>query len=30
MPDIGFVNGEFMPLSEAKVSVEDRGYQFGA
>ncbi len=29
MPDIGFVNGEFMPLSEAKVSVEDRGYQFG-
>ena len=29
MPDIGFVNGRFMPLSEAMVSVEDRGYQFG-
>lgn len=29
MPDIGFVNGQFMPLAEAKVPVEDRGYQFG-
>lgn len=29
MPDIGFVDGQFMPLSEARVSVEDRGYQFG-
>ncbi len=29
MPDIGFVNGRFMPLEEATVSVEDRGFQFG-
>jgi D-alanine transaminase len=28
MPNIGFVNGQFMPLEEARVSVEDRGYQF--
>lgn len=29
MPDIGFVNGRFLPLAEATVSVEDRGFQFG-
>lgn len=29
MPDIGYVNGVFTPLAEAKVSVEDRGFQFG-
>jgi D-alanine transaminase len=29
MPDIGFINGTFMPLAQAMVSVEDRGYQFG-
>ncbi len=29
MPDIGFLNGRFMPLAEAMVPVEDRGYQFG-
>ena len=29
MPDIGFVNGRFMPLEEATVPVEDRGFQFG-
>jgi D-alanine transaminase len=29
MPDIGFVNGRFMPLEQAMVPVEDRGYQFG-
>ncbi len=29
MPDIGFVNGRFMPLAEATIPVEDRGYQFG-
>lgn len=29
MPDIGFLNGRFMPLEEAMVPVEDRGYQFG-
>jgi D-alanine transaminase len=29
MPNIAFLNGRFMPLSRAKVSVEDRGFQFG-
>lgn len=29
MPDIALVNDVFMPLSEARVSVEDRGFQFG-
>ena len=29
MPNIAFLNGRFMPLSRAKVHVEDRGYQFG-
>ncbi|MBM4132759.1 MAG: D-amino-acid transaminase [Nitrospira sp.] len=29
MPTIGFVNGTFMPIEQATVSVEDRGYQFG-
>ena len=29
MPDIGFLNGRFMPLDEVKISVEDRGFQFG-
>jgi D-alanine transaminase len=29
MPDIGFLNGRFMPLAQALVSVEDRGFQFG-
>lgn len=29
MPDIGFLNGRFMPLDQAMVSVEDRGFQFG-
>jgi len=29
MPDIGFLNGDFMPLSEVKISIEDRGFQFG-
>lgn len=29
MPDVAFVNGRFMPLAEATVSVEDRGFQFG-
>ncbi|MER3423083.1 MAG: amino acid aminotransferase, partial [Nitrospiraceae bacterium] len=29
MPDIGFLNGRFMPLSEIAISVEDRGFQFG-
>ncbi|MCX7886067.1 MAG: D-amino acid aminotransferase [Verrucomicrobiae bacterium] len=28
MPEIACVNGAFLPLQEAKVSVEDRGYQF--
>jgi len=29
MPNIGFLNGQFLPLDELHVSVEDRGYQFG-
>lgn len=28
MPETAFVNGKFMPLAEATVSVEDRGFQF--
>jgi D-alanine transaminase len=28
MPDIAFVNGTFLPLEKATVSVEDRGFQF--
>ncbi|MDE3221320.1 MAG: aminotransferase class IV [Nitrospirota bacterium] len=29
MQDVAFVNGAFVPLAEAKVSIEDRGFQFG-
>ncbi len=29
MPEMAFVNDVFLPLSEARVSVEDRGFQFG-
>lgn len=29
MQDVAFVNGTFMPLVEARVSIEDRGFQFG-
>ncbi len=29
MPDVAFVNGRFLPLAEAVVSIEDRGFQFG-
>ena len=29
MPDVAFVNGLFVPLVEAKISIEDRGFQFG-
>ena len=29
MPDVAFLNGRFTSLSRAKVSVEDRGFQFG-
>ncbi|MFQ5993369.1 MAG: aminotransferase class IV, partial [Nitrospiraceae bacterium] len=28
MPNIGFVNGQFMPLEDARVPVEDRAFQF--
>ncbi|MFT5089133.1 MAG: D-alanine transaminase [Candidatus Latescibacterota bacterium] len=28
MSELAYVNGDFMPLSEAVVSVEDRGFQF--
>ncbi len=29
MPNIAFVNGKWCPLDQARVSVEDRGFQFG-
>ncbi|HEY6262461.1 MAG TPA: D-amino-acid transaminase [Nitrospiraceae bacterium] len=29
MPNVAFINGAFVPLTEAKVSIEDRGFQFG-
>jgi D-alanine transaminase len=29
MPETAFVNGRFLPLADARVSVEDRGFQFG-
>lgn len=29
MPNIGLLNGRFMPLDQLMVPVEDRGYQFG-
>lgn len=29
MPNIAYINGRWFPLSRAKVSVEDRGFQFG-
>jgi D-alanine transaminase len=29
VPNIAFLNGRFMPLSRAKIHVEDRGYLFG-
>jgi D-alanine transaminase len=29
VPNVAFVNGVFVPLAEAKVSIEDRGFQFG-
>ena len=29
MPDIGLLNGRFMPLDQLMVPIEDRGYQFG-
>jgi D-alanine transaminase len=29
VPETAFINGRFLPLSEASVSIEDRGFQFG-
>ncbi len=29
MPDLAYVNGTFLPLADARVSIEDRGFQFG-
>jgi D-alanine transaminase len=29
MPDLGFLNGQFMALEDVTISVEDRGFQFG-
>ena len=29
MPELAYVNGEFMPIADASISIEDRGMQFG-
>jgi len=29
MPEIAFLNGQYLPIDKAKVSINDRGYQFG-
>lgn len=29
MPELAYVNGVFGPIAEAKVSIDDRGFQFG-
>ncbi len=29
MPELAYLNGEYLPIESAKVSVEDRGMQFG-
>ena len=29
MPELAYVNGAFGPIGEARVSIEDRGFQFG-
>ena len=29
MPELAYLNGEFIPISEARIPIEDRGYQFG-
>jgi len=29
VPNVAFINGAFVPLADAKVSIEDRGFQFG-
>jgi D-alanine transaminase len=29
MPELAYVNGEYLPIEKALVPVEDRGYQFG-
>ena len=29
MPGLAYLNGQFLPLEEAKIPIEDRGFQFG-
>lgn len=29
MGELAYLNGEFLPITEARVSIEDRGFQFG-
>ena len=29
MPEIAFLNGSFMPIADAVVPIEDRGFQLG-
>ncbi len=29
MPELAYLNGEFLPIEDATISIEDRGFQFG-
>src|SRR5947207_12180024 len=29
MPELAYVNGAWLPIAEARVSIDDRGFQFG-
>ena len=29
MPELAYLNGDIMPIDQARVPIEDRGYQFG-
>src|SRR4051794_38158028 len=29
MPELAYINGEWMPIAEARISIDDRGFQFG-
>jgi D-alanine transaminase len=29
MPELAYIDGEWMPISEARISIDDRGFQFG-
>jgi D-alanine transaminase len=29
MPELAYINGDWMPIAEARISIDDRGFQFG-